>query len=153
VWAQSVWAQPGDSGVVTDGQNDLGDPESVSRGPRCPVHAGPSWVPRSSDHAARACRGGQRDGPDLVSLAVQADLSGSGGEDDVLDIETGRTLAPGPRRTGITATIVRSRALRRAAARSTLPCWAGVSFLSAAFLSAAFGPGFAVPEDGAPLRG
>gem|GEM_PF-7107004 len=47
----------------------------------------------------------------------------------------------------ITATIVRSRALRRAAARSTLPCWAGVSFLSAVF-----GPGFAVPEDGDPLR-
>jgi len=72
-------------------------PESVIR-PRCPVRAGPSWVPRSSDHAAWACRGrgGQRDGPDLVSLAVQADLSGPSGEDDVLDIETAALWHPGP---------------------------------------------------------
>ena len=148
MWAQSVWAQPGDSGVVTDGQNDLGDPRvghpAALPGPRRPVVGAAFVRPRGLGLPGR---GGQRDGPDLVSLAVQADLSGPSGEDDVLDIETAHSGTRAPAYS-ITATIVRSRALRRAAARSTLPCWAGVSFLSAVF-----GPGFAVPEDGDPLRG
>jgi hypothetical protein len=148
VWAQSVWAQPGDSGVVTDGQNDLGDPRvghpAALPGPRRPVVGAAFVRPRGQGLPGR---GGQRDGPDLVSLAVQADLSGPSGEDDVLDIETAALWHPGP---GVQHHR-HDRPVPGAAAGSgplDLALLGGVSFLSAVF-----GPGFAVPEDGDPLRG
>lgn len=43
---------PGDLGVLADGQDDLGEPEMVSR-PRCPIHSGPSWSYEPYGHPRR----------------------------------------------------------------------------------------------------
>src|SRR5258708_1628462 len=72
-----------------------GMPEMVS-GPHCPVHAGPGWRPRTSSQAEAnsRTRRGQRDGADLVALAVEADLAGGGGDREVLGVQPGAFLGP-----------------------------------------------------------
>ena len=52
----------------------------MATGPRCPVQAGP----------------GQRDGVDLVAIAMQSDLAGAGGDGQVLDVQAGAFLGSRP---------------------------------------------------------
>jgi hypothetical protein len=92
----AVRAQPGDSGVRSGREHDLGDARVGERaalpGPDRPGVAAAHVEPRGDQFA---CGAGQRDGADLVALAVQADLAGAGGDREVIGGQAGAFLDPG----------------------------------------------------------
>jgi hypothetical protein len=87
------------------GQTWLRDPAQHPVGERgrqvSAGHLGERSGPRTSSHAKTSSGApGQGDGADLIALAVQADLAGSGGDREVLGVEPRAFFDPWPTRSG-----------------------------------------------------
>jgi hypothetical protein len=125
----AVGAQACDADVGAGGEHDLSD---AGDGERAAL-PGPDGARVATAHV-QPCRDelpgapGQRDGADLVALAMQADLAGAGGDREVLDFEPGAFLDPRsgvqqhPDDRGITGSPARGRAAKSGLLRRPRAC-------------------------------